>query len=71
MDHHQAEIVEFLPLEFAALVIEGVELIIIPRDKTQLFYGDNLSHRDVAKWARTSVQMVADFYDQNVHGSGT
>ena len=26
--------------------------------------GDNLSHRDVAKWARTSVQMVADFYDQ-------
>ena len=26
--------------------------------------GDNLSYRDVAKWARTSVQMVADFYDQ-------
>lgn len=26
--------------------------------------GDNLSHRDVAKWARTSVQMVADFYDE-------
>jgi hypothetical protein len=26
--------------------------------------GDKLSHRDVAKLARTSVQMVADFYDQ-------
>jgi integrase len=26
--------------------------------------GDNLTYRDVAKWARTSVQMVADFYDQ-------
>ena len=26
--------------------------------------GDNLSYRDVAKWSRTSVQMVADFYDQ-------
>jgi hypothetical protein len=26
--------------------------------------GDNLSYRDVAKWARTSVQMVADLYDQ-------
>jgi hypothetical protein len=25
--------------------------------------GDNLSGRDVAKWARMSVQMVADFYD--------
>ena len=26
--------------------------------------GDNVSYRDIAKWARTSVQMVADFYDQ-------
>jgi hypothetical protein len=26
--------------------------------------GDHLSHRDVAKWARTSGQMVANFYDQ-------
>lgn len=26
--------------------------------------GDNVSYRDVARWARTSVQMVADFYDQ-------
>ena len=26
--------------------------------------GNNVSYRDVAKWARTSVSMVADFYDQ-------
>jgi hypothetical protein len=26
--------------------------------------GDNLSYRDVAKWARTSVRMIEAFYDQ-------
>jgi integrase len=27
--------------------------------------GDNVSYRDIARWARTSVQVVEDFYDQN------
>jgi phage-related protein len=31
--------------------------------RSRVFQSAALSHRDVAKWAQTSVQMVADFYD--------